>query len=68
MFEMEGPSFYDVPVVDSSERQVTIDVALIEDADGPHTGCAVSSRDSGDSLTYPDSFEWRVGSEYTCGA
>jgi len=68
MFEMEGPSCYDMPVVDSSERQVTIDVALIEDADGPHTGCALSSRDSSDSLTFPASFEWRVGSEYTCGA
>ncbi len=68
MLEMEGLSFYDVPAVDPDGRQVTINVALIEDEGGSYTYCAVSVRDPGDSLTYSDSFEWLVGGEDTCGA
>lgn len=68
MFETEGLTFYDVPAVDPDGRQVTVNVALIEDSYGSYTYCAVSSRDPGDSLTYSDSFEWLVGGEDTCGA
>lgn len=68
LLETEGLSFYDVPAVDPDGEQTTINVALIEDADGSYTYCAVSSRDPGDSLTYSDSFEWLIGDEDTCGA
>lgn len=68
MLETEGLAFYDVPAVDPDGRQVTINVALLEDEDVSYAYCAVSMRDPGDSLTYSDSFEWLVGGEDTCGA
>jgi hypothetical protein len=57
-----------VPAVDPDGREVTVDVALIEDADGTYTYCAVTMRDPGGSLTYSDSFEWLLGGEDTRGA
>ncbi len=68
LLETEGLTFYDVPAVDPDGRQVTVNVALIEDEGESYTYCGVSMRDPGDSLTYSNSFEWLIGGEDTCGA